>query len=291
MEHAGAQMKRQREQHAQQRVNPGDVITTDTDVLRGHGTYVDEGTLVASLSGTVEKINKLVSVRPGRARYSGEVGDVVVGRVTEVAPKRWKLDINARQEGTLLLSAINLPGGVQRRRTHEDELQMRSFFTEGDLVSAEIREFYADGSIMLHTRSLKYGKLGQGQFVAVPSGLVKRLKQHFHNLECGVAVILGNNGYIWVYPAVADELEATGMKGFSEADAEATAKAAEADVPLSTRENICRVRNAILALAAVFAQIHPQTIADVMQASADIAPSEMLEPETIERVTASARAE
>ena len=27
-----------------------------------------------------------------------------------------------------MLSAVNLPGGVQRRRTYEDELNMREFF-------------------------------------------------------------------------------------------------------------------------------------------------------------------
>ena len=32
---------------------------------------------------------------------------------TQVAGKRWKLDINARQEALLMLSAVTLPGGVQ----------------------------------------------------------------------------------------------------------------------------------------------------------------------------------
>ena len=32
----------------------------------------------------------------------------------------------------------------------------------------------------------------------VPCVLVKRLKQHFVNLDCGVSCILGNNGFIWV---------------------------------------------------------------------------------------------
>lgn len=34
-----------------------------------------------------------------------------------------------------MLSAVSLPGGIQRRRTAEDELQMREIFKEGDLVS------------------------------------------------------------------------------------------------------------------------------------------------------------
>jgi len=46
-------------------------------------------------------------------RFTGEIGDVVVGRITEVAQKRWKVDINSRQDAVLLLSSVNLPGGVQ----------------------------------------------------------------------------------------------------------------------------------------------------------------------------------
>ena len=47
----------------------------------------------------------------------------------------------------------------QRRKLESDELQMRTFFEEGDLLVAEVQAFFADGSMSLHTRSLKYGKV------------------------------------------------------------------------------------------------------------------------------------
>ena len=34
-----------------------------------------------------------------------------------------------------MLSSVNLPGGQQRMKTYEDQLQMRSFFQEHDLIS------------------------------------------------------------------------------------------------------------------------------------------------------------
>jgi len=40
-----------------------------------------------------------------------------------------------------------------------DELQMRTFFEEGDLLVAEVQAFFSDGAMSLHTRSLKYGKV------------------------------------------------------------------------------------------------------------------------------------
>lgn len=52
---------------------------------RGHGTYTDgEGTVISSVAGAVERVNKLLSVRPLKTRYTGEIGDIVVGRITEV---------------------------------------------------------------------------------------------------------------------------------------------------------------------------------------------------------------
>lgn len=58
-----------------------------------------------------------------------------------------------------MLSSVNLSGGVQRRRTFEDQLNMRSLFKEDDLISAEVHSVFADGSLSLHARSLKYGKV------------------------------------------------------------------------------------------------------------------------------------
>jgi exosome complex component RRP4 len=138
-------------------------------MYRGHGTYMNplSTSIIATVAGTVQKTNKLLSVHPLRARYTPEIGDLVVGRIVEVQSKRWKVDIAAPLLAQLPLSAINLPGGILRRRTSADELQIRTFFGEGDLVVAEVQSVHQDGSASLHTRSLKYGKLRNGVFLAV----------------------------------------------------------------------------------------------------------------------------
>ncbi|KAK0742862.1 hypothetical protein B0T18DRAFT_413911 [Schizothecium vesticola] len=141
--------------------------------MRGHGTHLlppPLSTITSSLAGTLTRTNKLLSVRPLHSRYSPEVGDLVVGRIVEVQAKRWRVDVGASQLASLPLSAINLPGGILRKRTETDELQIRTFFAEGDLLVAEVQQLFADGGAVLHTRSLKYGKLRNGVFVAVPGG-------------------------------------------------------------------------------------------------------------------------
>ena len=225
-------------------------------------------------------MNKLVSVHALNSRYQGEIGDVVVGRVVEVADKRWRLDCNSRQNAILMLSSVHLPGGVQRRRTAEDSLNMRNFFKEGDLISAEVQGIKDDGAISLHTRSLKYGKLNEGVFLSVPANLVKRCKQHFHALRCGVDVILGNNGNIWLRPSAR---RTGGSDAKSEDDGSGGATAEQ-------REAVCRVRNSIVALAKSFNSIYVETIMDVYNQSVELglAAREILDPGVLQRVTQTA---
>jgi exosome complex component RRP4 len=225
--------------------SPGESITSARAFMRGHGTYVDSDEVVASVAGIIERVNKLVTVRALRTRYNPEVGDLVIGRITEVQPRRWKVDANARQDAVLMLSSVNLPGGVQRRKLESDELQMRSFFEEGDLLVAEVQAFFADGAMSLHTRSLKYGKLRNGQLVSVPPILIRRLKSHFCSLPSGVDLILGLNGYIWISKHVQDN-EKEGEEGF---DAEAVYSNQNDDIDDATRTAIARVSNIIRVLA------------------------------------------
>ncbi|KAH9943816.1 exosome complex exonuclease rrp4 [Amylocystis lapponica] len=227
---------------------PGEPLTSSQAFMRGHGTYVDNEEVIASVAGTIERVNKLVSVRAIRTRYNPEVGDLVVGRITEVQPRRWKVDANSRQDAVLMLSSVNLPGGVQRRKLESDELQMRTFFEEGDLLVAEVQAFFADGAMSLHTRSLKYGKLRNGQLVMVPPVLIRRLKSHFFSLPCGVDLILGLNGYVWV----SKHVKLSEQEGEDAFDAEAVYSNRNDNIDDATRIAIARVSNIIRVLAAQF---------------------------------------
>ncbi|KAF9649208.1 exosome complex exonuclease rrp4 [Thelephora ganbajun] len=227
---------------------PGESITSSYDYMRGHGTFIDQGNVISSVAGTIERVNKLVSVRAIRTRYNPEVGDLIVGRITEVQPRRWKVDANSRQDAVLMLSSINLPGGVQRRKLESDELQMRQFFEGGDLLVAEVQAFFADGAMSLHTRSLTYGKLRNGQLVCVPPILIRRLKSHFVSLPCNVDLILGLNGYIWVSKHI-DQNRQPGEEGL---DAESVYSNQNEAIDAPTRMAVSRVTNLIKVLASHF---------------------------------------
>ncbi|KWU41538.1 hypothetical protein RHOSPDRAFT_36909 [Rhodotorula sp. JG-1b] len=228
---------------------PGEVIADAHRWMRGHGTYVQDDKVYASVAGTLERVNKLVTVKPLRTRYRGEVGDLVIGRI--VGPKRWKVETHASQNAVLMLSSINLPGGVQRRKLESDELQMRTFFQEGDLLVAEVQAFFGDGAMSLHTRSLRYGKLKNGLLVTVPPSLIVRAKSHFHTLPAiGVDLIIGLNGYIWISKTVKKETRLDGEEvGFGEESGEGVYSGENEDIPASTRRSLTRIALLISLLA------------------------------------------
>lgn len=259
-------------------VVPGDVITSDTGFMRGHGTYMDDEKLTASVAGEVERVNKLICVKPLKTRFNGEVGDVVVGRITEVQQKRWKVETNSRLDSVLLLSSVNLPGGELRRRSAEDELAMRDYLQEGDLISAEVQSVFSDGALSLHTRSLKYGKLGQGVLVQVSPSLVKRQKTHFHNLPCGASIILGNNGFLWLYPTPGHQDEEAGGYYTS-----------LEPVALSDREVISRLRNCLLALAAHKVLLYDTSVLYCYESSLSHQIKDILKPETMDEIVMETR--
>ncbi|PWN36104.1 uncharacterized protein FA14DRAFT_160976 [Meira miltonrushii] len=187
----------------------GQAIASSVTFMRGHGAYLSSASVSdgaaplirSSLCGVVRKTNKLISVNSLKTRYAPEVGDLVVGRITDLQPgnRRWRVDVRSRQEANLLLSSINLPGGIQRRKLESDELEMRNYFKEGDLLVCEVQSLFHDGSTSLHTRSLNYGKLRNGQLAIVNPCLIRRLKSHFVRLEeLGLEIIIGLNGVLWI---------------------------------------------------------------------------------------------
>ncbi|OZJ05901.1 hypothetical protein BZG36_01171 [Bifiguratus adelaidae] len=257
-------------------VTPGESITSDMQYMRGHGTRLDESSdppiLTSTLAGHVSRVNKLVSVKPLKARYTGDIGDIVVGRIVDVGQKRWKVDIGSKGDAVLQLSSINLPGGVQRRKLESDEKQMRTFFAEGDVLVAEVQSFFADGVCNLHTRSLNFCKLRNGSFVVVPPRLIQRTRSHFHSLPCGVDVILGLNGYVWVSKTVRKGGRHNETKvGLDEdaVDAEMvySNKNEASAINKDERLAVARVCNCIAALAHEFKYINDTIIVYAYEAS------------------------
>ncbi|KAF2249496.1 hypothetical protein BU26DRAFT_519545 [Trematosphaeria pertusa] len=267
-------------------VTPGETITSDPQWMRGHGTYVpaDTSTIISTVAGHLHKTNKLLSVQPLRARYNPEIGDLVVGRIVSVQTKKWTVDIAAPMLASLPLSAINLPGGILRRRTAVDELNIRTFFSEGDLLVAEVQSLHQDNTASLHTRSLKYGKLRNGLFTSLSGagggilsrrgGVVRSKRQTFTlNTAAGeIDVILGVNGYIFIsaHSKTAQEQKDVSITRLEESVSETLYSSQNDEIQPGVLREITRVSTLIKGLVACGSRVDEDMIARVYEGAVEL---------------------
>lgn len=267
-------------------VTPGEHITSDPQWMRGHGTYVppDSSTIISTVAGHLHKTNKLLSVQPLRARYQPEIGDLVIGRIVSVQTKKWSVDIAAPMLANLPLSSINLPGGILRRITAVDELNIRTFFSEGDLLVAEVQSLHQDNTASLHTRSLKYGKLRNGLFTSLTGagggilsrrgGVVRSRRQVFTlNTAAGeIDVILGVNGYIFISKHItttADPKE-IGINRLDESVTETLYSSQNDDIEPAVMREITRVSTLIRGLVACGTKVDEDMIVKVYEGAVEL---------------------
>ena len=145
------------------------------------------------------------------------------------------------------------------------------------MCSAEIQQVYADGTLALQTRNLRYGKLGEGILVRVRSSLVKRTKNHFHSLPFGVSIIRGCNGAIWISPSASNSSDNNTVHtgGY--------AKNIES-ISLDVRKAIVRLSNCIQILNQLGLQIFDTSIVNIFDLSKSYEVHELIQPNVIKEL-------
>jgi exosome complex component RRP4 len=178
-------------------VTPGDLLA-ENDYVAGDNTYKENGKIYATRVGLVDYDNRRVFVVALKAFYVPFIGDLVIGKVTEVSLGVWLVDIGAPYPGVLRASdALNRPFRPQR-----DE--MSSIFDVGDLVIAKIVASDRTRDPLLTVSDVGLGKIKRGQIVEITptkiprvigrqGSMITMLKQ-----ETGCQITVGQNGVILV---------------------------------------------------------------------------------------------
>lgn len=243
-------------------VLPGEIVLESAEgFMPGIGVVVRDRKIVSTVRGIINQVSQYISVTPITSIYSPHVGDIVVGRISQVLKQRWKVQIGCSVSADLRLSSIYLPNDEFRRRTTNDERNMRQYFDVGDLLCAEIQQVN-DGVIFLHTRQQHPKRLNNGIIIEVPARLVKRVQNHISSIEIEsfqFNTIFGLNGSIWLSPE---------------------SEAADFLIP--------RIRNCIVLLATYGKPIFlgktsttfENSVEDIYEKTKDIPTSQIITPET-----------
>jgi len=197
-------------------VVPGDVVGEGSK--SGDFTFIDGKEIKASVFGLKQKGSNSVGVIPLSGVYMPKKNDMVIGVVSRIVHRGWIIDIHAPYS-TMMNSdeAVRSSRGDRRgygrsdgrrgdrrggydRRNDMDDVDLRKFYKEGDIVSVkilsvdEVRNSYAGGPY----------KLNGGRIITVSPKKVPRVigkKKSMLSLirdKTGCKVVVGQNGVIWI---------------------------------------------------------------------------------------------
>ncbi len=172
-------------------VIPGEFIT-DKRVKLGPNVFVENGKVYSKVLGLLEEKEGSVKVIPLEGRYMPKPGDMVIGIITDVKINGYEVDINSPYTAFLPESEI------------KDEVSY------GDVIMAVISSVDPGGNVVIkEAKQLKGGEV----INIIPAKVPRVIGKNASMLEMikeltGCAVIVGNNGRIWISGERSDVVKA-----------------------------------------------------------------------------------
>ncbi len=185
-------------------VVPGDVL--DAGGLKpGVGTFSEGGHIYAALLGIKHERSGYVNVIPLGGRYIPRPGDAVIGKVVDVGPSFWLVDINSPYPAPLHVNEV--PWRVEFGDT------VRYLDVE-DAILAKVLNVDETRRVSLSMKNHTSRKLTGGQIVEISHAKVPRVigkKGSMISLIKGhtkCRMFVGQNGRIWIDGDIDDMMHA-----------------------------------------------------------------------------------
>ena len=175
-------------------VIPGEAIG-GRELRPGSGTYVDRGTIVAATLGIRSEADGVVSVIPIAGQYMPRAGDAIIGRVEDIGPSFWLVDIKAPYPAPL--HGTETPWTVEFGEA-ADHLRV------GYTIAAGVLSVDERKRIQLTMRDPPLRKLEGGQLLEISASKVPRVIGRDGSMVqlikdfTGVRILVGQNGRIWI---------------------------------------------------------------------------------------------
>ncbi len=172
------------------------------------GTYSEGGKIYASLLGIKNERAGYVNVVPLSGRYIPRAGDAVIGKVVDIGPSHWLVDINSPYPSPLHVNEV--PWRVEYGDTAK-------YIDVEDVLLVKVLMVDETKRVVITMKDHGLRKLGGGQIVEISHSKVPRVigrKGSMISLikqftKCRMFV--GQNGRIWIDGEVDDIVNAIGV--------------------------------------------------------------------------------
>jgi len=175
-------------------VVPGELLSEEARKA-GPCTFVEEGKVYAACLGIKNTRPDQVSVVPLSGQYIPLRGDLVVGKIIDIGPSNWLVDINSPYPAPLHVNEV--PWRVEFGETGK-------FMNVGDILLLKIVDVDEIKRISVSMQDHGLRKLTGGMVIDVSPSKVPRvigrngsMIQMLKN-QTGCRIYVGQNGRIWV---------------------------------------------------------------------------------------------
>jgi len=183
-----------KESTARELVLPGDLLDPGT-MKPGEGTYVHDGKIFAAMLGIKSVKSNFVNVIPLGGRYIPAPGDMVIGKVIDIGPSNWLVDINSPYPAPLHVNEV--PWRVEFGDTAR-------YLSVGDTLLAKVLSVDETKRVQVTMKEQGLRKLQGGQILEISHSKVPRvigkngsMIQMIKNYT-NCRIFIGQNGRIWV---------------------------------------------------------------------------------------------
>jgi len=175
-------------------VIPGDLLDA-SGLKAGSGAYAVDGKVFAAQLGIKSVKSNFVNVIPLGGRYIPATGDSVIGKVIDIGPSNWLIDINSPYPAPLHVNEV--PWRVEFGDTSK-------YLNVGDTLLAKVLMVDETKRVQVTMKEQGLRKLSGGQVIDISYSKVPRvigkggsmiqlIKSH---TNC--RIFIGQNGRIWL---------------------------------------------------------------------------------------------
>ena len=178
-------------------VTPGDLIAEGN--VKISGTYIKEGNkYYATTVSLVERSNNSIKLVPLTSIYIPKKEDLVIGKIIEVLPTGWQVDINSPYIAFLALKEA-LSDFVDITR-----VDLSEYYNVGEYIFAKVINVTKRGIVHVSVKGPGLKKIREGLIISITPSKVPRvigkkgsMIQMMKQIT-GCNIIVGQNGRIWI---------------------------------------------------------------------------------------------